>query len=241
MGTKSKRSLKTTTDDERSLVMNLKNKLAWGFSLVSIALLFTFILPLVDRSDENQKQQDLQSEIDALKRDNLALVKDNEHLNYIHSLAIEFSMNPTFVALVDNYSQEYLQNGGSEWRLLKTPEFTTYIMLSLIHAESKGNPVAIGDSGRARGLTQIWLSTARQYGQVTAQELLDPETNISFAFKHFHQLLKKYKGNLALTLYAWNRGPGKVDKLLSYGESPQNGYAKKIYQAALLNNRQAIH
>ena len=103
--------------------------------------------------------------------------------------------------------------------------------------DSASTSEGVGDGGKARGLTQLWVSTARQYGDVTPEQLHLPETNISFSFKHFRHLLKKYRGNLALALYAWNRGAGKVDKLLIYGESPQNGYAKKIYEAALLNNR----
>ena len=146
-------------------------------------------------------------------------------------------MDPTIVTLVDRYSREYMKNGGPEWRLVRTPEFMSYIMLSLIYAESKGDASAIGDGGKARGLTQLWVSTARDYGDVTAEQLHQPETNIDFAFQHFHHLLKKYHGNLALALYAWNRGSGKGDKLLLYGESPQNGYAKKVYEAAFVNNR----
>ncbi len=113
-------------------------------------------------------------------------------------------------------------------------------MLSLIYVESKGNTHAVGDGGKARGVTQIWVSTAQDYGDVTAEQLPRPGTNISFAFKHFHHLLKKFQGNLALTLYAWNRGSRKVDQLLRYGEPPGNSYAKKVYQAALVSNRDLL-
>jgi soluble lytic murein transglycosylase-like protein len=75
---------------------------------------------------------------------------------------------------------------------------------------------------------------------VTPEQLHRPETNISVAFKHFHHLLTKYRGNLALALYAWNRGSGRVDKLLLYGESPQNSYVQKVYEAALVNNRDLL-
>ena len=149
-------------------------------------------------------------------------------------------MASTIVTLVDRYSREYMRKSGPEWRLVRTPEFMSYIMLSLIYVESKGNTHAVGDGGRARGLTQIWVSTAQDYGEVTSEALHLPETNLSFAFKHFHQLLKKYQGNITLTLYAWNRGSRKVDRLLEYGESPGNGYARKVYEVALLNNRELL-
>jgi hypothetical protein len=173
----------------------------------------------------------------AIETQNVALSSQSKQLTYVNNLAVEFSINPGIVTLVDHYSRQFMDGSGPEWRLLRTPEFMTYIMLSLIHAESRGNPAAVGDGGKARGLTQIWVSTAQQYGKVTAAELHQPETNISYAFQHFHHLLKKYRGNLALALYAWNRGSGTVDKLLTYGESPQNGYARKVYEAALLHNR----
>lgn len=184
--------------------------------------------------------QVLESENALLREENNTLVQENKHLRYINNLAVEFSMDPQIATLVDHYSREYLKKGGPEWRLVRTPEFLTYVMLSVIWAESKGVAQAVGDGGRARGLTQIWLTTAQQYGEVTAEQLLNPETNISYSFQHFHSLLKKYRGNLALTLYAWNRGGGTVDRLLLYGESPANGYAKKVYEAALLNNRELV-
>ncbi len=182
----------------------------------------------------------LRDQIVVLSEQNQMLTEKTEHLSYVNDLAIEFSMDPAIVTLVDRYSREYMRNGEAEWRLVRTPEFMSYIMLSLIYVESKGNTHAIGDDGKARGLTQIWVSTAREYGNVTAEQLHRPETNISFAFKHFQHLLQKYRGNLALALYAWNRGPGRVDRLLVYGESPQNGYAKKVYEAAMVSNRDLL-
>ena len=182
----------------------------------------------------------LRDQIVVLSEQNQMLTEKTEHLSYVNDLAIEFSMDPAIVTLVDRYSREFMKNGEAEWRLVRTPEFMSYIMLSLIYVESKGNTHAIGDDGKARGLTQIWVSTAREYGNVTPEQLHRPETNISFAFKHFQHLLQKYRGNLALALYAWNRGPSRVDKLLVYGESPQNGYAKKVYEAAVVSNRDLL-
>jgi soluble lytic murein transglycosylase-like protein len=184
---------------------------------------------------------ELRLEVNELREQNEEVHQENRRLNYVNDLAVEFSMNPMVIALVDRYSHQYLSKPGPEWRLLKTPEFLTYMVLSLIYAESKGNPNAVGDGGKARGLTQIWVSTARSYGDVTAKELLDPETNVSYSFKHFQHLLQKYKGNVALALYAWNRGGSTVDRLLAYGQSPENGYAKKVYEAALVNNRKLLH
>ena len=183
------------------------------------------------------RSERLKKELAELNKTNFSLKEDNDRLRYINSLAVEFSMDPLIVTLVDQYSRQHLNHARPEWRLVKTPEFLTYIMLSLIYTESKGDAGAVGDGGKARGLTQIWVTTARDYGNVSADQLLDPETNIAYSFKHFHELLKKYRGNLAMVLYAWNRGTGTVDRLLAYGQSPENGYGKRVYQASLDNNR----
>jgi len=214
-------------------MMKLQLKENWWFVALTVALLAGFVY-LMDQADQ------LRDQIAVLSEQNLILTEKTEHLSYVNDLAIEFSMDPAIVILIDRFSREYMKNGGPEWRLVRTPEFMSYIMLSLIYVESKGNTHAVGDGGKARGLTQIWVSTAKDYGDVTAEQLHRPETNLSFAFKHFQHLLQKYRGNLALALYAWNRGSGKVDKLLVYGESPQNGYAKKVYEAALVSNRELL-
>jgi len=213
--------------------MRLQDKGKWWFVALIAGLLAGFVY-LMDQADQ------LRDQIVVLSEQNQMLTEETEHLSYVNDLAIEFSMDPAIVTLVDRYSREYMKDSGPEWRLVRTPEFMSYIMLSLIYVESKGNSDAVGDGGKARGLTQIWVSTAREYGEVTPEQLQRPETNISFAFKHFQHLLQKYRGNLALALYAWNRGSGRVDKLLLYGESPQNGYAEKVYEAALVSNRELL-
>lgn len=214
--------------------MRLNETRRWGFLTLVIGLLASGFYWM------DQEAQLIKDQMTALRQENERLAKRNEQRIYINDLAVEFSMDPTIVTLVDRYSRKYMKESGPEWRLVRNPEFLSYIMLSLIYVESKGDTHAVGDRGRARGLTQIWVSTAQDYGEVTAEALHRPETNISFAFKHFHQLLKKYQGNVALTLYAWNRGSRKVDRLLEYGESPGNGYAKKVYEAALVNNQELL-
>jgi len=222
-----------------SLIMNLKRKEKW-FIALCITVSGGFLFLVVQAHYLRNQVATLNQENQTLAQKNQVLSQKNEKLGYYYDLATEFSVDPMIVTLVDHYARESMSEDGPEWRLVRTPEFMTYIMLSLIYVESKGDPSAIGDGGKARGLTQLWVSTAREYGDVTPEQLHNPEINISFAFKHFHRLLKKYRGNLALVLYAWNRGMGKVDKLLVYGESPQNGYAKKIYEAALLKNRDSL-
>lgn len=153
---------------------------------------------------------------------------------FVHELAREFGLSPELVGLVDQFSRRHVDRNLPEWRLIQTPHFMTYVMLSIIQTESEGRPDAVGDDGRARGLTQIWVSTAQQYGVVSAKDLMDPAINIDYAFRHFRYLLRQYRGNLALVLYAWNRGEGRVNGLLRYGFTPANGYAARIFGAKQL-------
>ncbi len=221
----------------RRMSATLKRKAIWVCTTFAIGLLSGGLFWVDEANRLRDHIATLSNENQALAHKNQGLTQANEKLSYVYDLATEFSVDPVIVTLVDHYARENMRENEPEWRLVRTPEFMTYVMLSLIYVESNGNTHAIGDGGKARGLTQIWVSTAKDYGDVTPEQLHLPETNISYAFKHFHHLLKKYRGNLALALYAWNRGSSKVDKLLVYGESPQNGYAKKIYEAALVNNR----
>ncbi len=219
--------------------MSIKEAGKWSLITLLVGLLSS-VYWIHQSHQLRQQSVQFEDQIATLSKENQTLKEEIEQLSYVQDLAVEFSMDPKIVVLVDNYSREYMKDGGPEWRLVRNPEFMSYIMLSLIYVESKGNTHAVGDGGKARGLTQIWVSTAQDYGDVTAEQLHRPGTNISFAFKHFHHLLKQYQGNLALTLYAWNRGSRKVDQLLRYGEPPGNSYAKKVYQAALVSNRDLL-
>jgi hypothetical protein len=223
----------------RSLITSLKRKKQWSVTLV-IGLSAGSLFFVYQASHLSNRIATLSEENQGLTQKIQLLTQKDRKLSYIYALATEFSMDPMIVTLVDHYAKEHMSKGGPEWRLVRTPEFMSYIMLSLIYAESKGDASAIGDGGEARGLTQLRVSTARDYGDVTAEQLHQPETNISFAFKHFQQLLQEYRGNLALTLYAWNRRSSKVDERLTNVELPQNGYAKRVYETALVNNRDLL-
>ena len=165
------------------------------------------------------------------------LVRENARLRYIQQLSVEFSFDPRIVMTVDHFAGEYIKQGDLAYRLL-TRELFTYLFLSLIWAESEGDPTAIGDDGKAYGLTQLWLTSAKQYDEnATETELLTVQGNLTIAFQHADYLLNKYRGNVALWLYSWNRGEGTVDSLLNYGGLVENGYARRVYEAAELNNR----
>ena len=123
--------------------MRLNETRKWGFLTLVIGLLAGGFYWM------DQEAQLIKVQMTALREENEMLTKRDEQLSYINDLAIEFSMDPTIVALVDRYSREYMKESGPEWRLVRTPEFMSYIMLSLIYVESKGDTHAVGDGGKA--------------------------------------------------------------------------------------------
>ena len=83
---------------------------------------------------------------------------------------------------------------------------------ALIHAviatESKHNPRAKSNKG-AFGLMQLMPATARRFN---VKDKNDPKQNIVAGAKYLRELLTLYKGDLKLTLAAYNAGPGAVKK-----------------------------
>lgn len=83
---------------------------------------------------------------------------------------------------------------------------------ALIHAviatESRHNPRALSNKG-AFGLMQIMPATARRFN---VKDKNDPKQNIVAGAKYLRELLTLYKGDLKLTLAAYNAGPGAVKK-----------------------------
>lgn len=109
---------------------------------------------------------------------------------------------------------------------------------ALVKQESGGNPNAVSPKG-AVGLTQIMPATARDPGygvpnifdtargmgvlvadesDATLQQLLrNPQVNEAFGRNYFNAMSRKYGGDQAKTLAAYNAGPGAVDE---YGGVP---------------------
>jgi len=97
----------------------------------------------------------------------------------------------------------------------------------LVRAESSFEPSAVSSVG-AVGLTQVMPATASWLFPGTRREdLLEPRFNLRVGFRYLRHLLDTY-GDAHLALLAYNRGPGRVDSLLSAGEDPGNGYPELV-------------
>jgi soluble lytic murein transglycosylase-like protein len=90
----------------------------------------------------------------------------------------------------------------------KQHQLDAKLIRSVIEQESAFHACAISSKG-AKGLMQLMPATIDQF---KVGDAFDPEQNIEAGAAYLRQLLDKYKGDLKLTLAAYNSGPATVDK-----------------------------
>ncbi len=116
---------------------------------------------------------------------------------------------------LDDYFQEASEIYGVPLSLLK----------AVAKAESDFNPNVVSSAG-AVGIMQLMPATAKELG---VQNIYDVKENIMGGAKELSSLLKRYHGDLTLTLAGYNAGIGNVQK---YGGVPPfqetQNYIKKI-------------
>ena len=130
--------------------------------ILKIAIAIGLVLMVAAVIWEGTTRYKLDKQIQIEKEEQL--LRENARLRYIQQLSVEFSFDPRIVMTVDHLAGEYIKQGDLAYRLL-TRELFTYLFLSLIFAESEGDATAIGDDGNAYGLTQLWLTSAKQYNE----------------------------------------------------------------------------
>ncbi|REK03662.1 MAG: lytic transglycosylase domain-containing protein [Acidobacteria bacterium] len=92
-------------------------------------------------------------------------------------------------------------------------EVDPLLVASIVEAESSFDPRAVSPVG-AVGLMQLMPETALELG---APDFRDPRINLDAGSRYLGQLLRRYDGNVALALAAYNAGPGNVER---FGEVP---------------------
>ncbi len=91
------------------------------------------------------------------------------------------------------------------------------LIAAVIAQESSGNVNAVSKAG-AKGLMQMMDSTALSVG-VTSKDIYNPKSNIHGGTKYLSQLLSTYDGDVSKALWAYNAGPGRVNKNIMPSET----------------------
>lgn len=113
------------------------------------------------------------------------------------------------------------------YKYSKINEVDPLLVFAVIKVESDFNPQAISRSN-ACGLMQLMENTAIEVSEALGDEiskdkLFIPETNIKLGTTYLASLLKRYDGNINLTLAAYNAGIGNVEEWIQEGIIKQNG------------------
>ncbi len=82
------------------------------------------------------------------------------------------------------------------------------LVRSVIKVESNFNPNAVSRKG-AMGLMQLMPQTARQ---LKVTNPFDPEQNVDAGVRHLKSLMESFRGDVKLTLAAYNAGEGAVTR-----------------------------
>src|SRR2546425_80077 len=83
------------------------------------------------------------------------------------------------------------------------------LVRAVIKTESNFNRWAVSSKG-ALGLMQLIPETGRRYG---VRDFFDPQQNVDGGVQYLKFLLEKFKGNLDLSLAAYNAGENLVERL----------------------------
>jgi transglycosylase-like protein with SLT domain len=98
----------------------------------------------------------------------------------------------------------------------------------LVKIESQFNRKA-KSAMQAFGYTQLQLATAKFYQPgIKERDLYDRDTNLRLGFRFLNELLARFHYDVHLALLAYNRGPARVDQILSQGGNPANGYSDAV-------------
>lgn len=144
----------------------------------------------------------------------MAEIRPISNVNTIINTSSGSKVNTTETDRNFSYCLDKTQNFDSIFeRAAEKYNVPVELLKAVGKAESDYNPNAVSKAG-AQGVMQLMPATAKELGVVNS---FDPQQNIMGGAKYLSGLLKKYDGDVSLTLAAYNAGSGNVRK---YGGIP---------------------
>jgi hypothetical protein len=108
------------------------------------------------------------------------------------------------------------------------------LIASMIEAESQFDPQAVSPVG-AIGLMQLMPETGLELG---VEDLTDPYRNLDAGARYLRRLLRRFDGDLALALAAYNAGPSRVARLGDVPSIPETvDYVEKVLRSYVSHRR----
>ena len=101
------------------------------------------------------------------------------------------------------------------------------LIKAVIEVESGGNPLATSSAG-AKGLMQLMPGTAAEMG---VDNPFDVHQNIRGGTRYLRKLMDRYRGNVRLTLAAYNWGMGNVETRPQGMPGETRNYILKVEKA----------
>jgi hypothetical protein len=151
----------------------------------------------------------------------------------------QISTDPAFTALPPDQQahlkQQYVSEFGKERITQAAKDYGVPVDLAhkIAHTESSMNPNAVSPKG-ALGLFQLMPDTAKTLGV----DPTHPDQNIRGGLQYFSQQLKKFGGDVAKALAAYNAGPSHVEALIQkYG----TGWQRHLFPETKDDLKRILH
>ncbi len=136
--------------------------------------------------------------------------------------------NPNYRDLARGYAVSSAEIDFAINTAAKRNDVDPNLIRAIIKAESNFNPNAVSRKG-AMGLMQLMPETARS---LKVQNPFDPKQNVDAGVRYFKNLMDNYKGDLKLSLAAYNAGSGAVTRSNGVPHIPETqNYVKQITSA----------
>lgn len=157
--------------------------------------------------------------IQSISLANLQSLYNQKVTNTTNSKSFQDALKEASLSSGSNQLEQYFQEASETYGVPLS------LLKAVAKAESDFNPNVVSSAG-AVGIMQLMPATAKELG---VQNIYDVKENIMGGAKELSGLLKRYDGDLTLTLAGYNAGIGNVQK---YGGVPPfqetQNYIKKI-------------